>query len=235
MKIMEKIINLLFPLRCPVCDEPVRPVGALICSECMEKLKILKAPYCMKCGKALEKEQEYCTDCCSRKHVFIRGRALYDYGSASLSIYRFKYGGRQEYARFFGEELAFYLGNFIKEVKPDALIPIPLHKSRLRKRGYNQAALLARSLGEKTGVPVRENYLLRVKKTVPLKLLNPRERQNNLKKAFIIRRNDVKLKTVILVDDIYTTGSTMDEAAGTLLKSGVEKVYFVALACGNGT
>ena len=74
--------------------------------------------------------------------------------------------------------------------------------------------------------------MIRVRKTAPMKLLNPVERQNNLKKAFLIRGNDVKLKTVIIVDDIYTTGATIDEAARTLLEAGVEKIYFVTLAVG---
>ena len=234
MKVVKLIKQLLFPLRCPMCDEPVRPFGALICPECMDKKKMLVAPYCMKCGKSISEDVEYCRDCRREEHVFVRGRALYEYDSVAASSYRFKYGGRQEYADFFGEELAFYLGSFIREVKPDVLIPIPLHKMRQKGRGYNQAALLARALGERIGVPVWEKYLLRVKNTTPLKRLNPKERQNNLKKAFIISRNDVKLKTVILVDDIYTTGSTIDEAARTLLESGVERVYFVALACGVG-
>ncbi len=234
MKVWEWMIQLLFPLRCPVCDRPVRPFGAKICPECIGKLKMLKQPYCMKCGKGVAEEEEFCTDCRKSQHVFVRGRALYEYDKAAASIYRFKYGERQEYAGFFGEELGRYLGNFVKAVNPDALIPIPLHVKRERRRGYNQAALLASALGEQLNIPVADKFLLRVKHTTPLKRLNPQERQNNLKKAFIIAQNDVKLKTVILVDDIYTTGSTMDEAARTLMRGGVEKVYFVALACGEG-
>lgn len=83
-------------------------------------------------------------------------------------------------------------------------------------------------------MPVYEHFLLRVKNTKPLKLQNPSERQNNLKKAFIIGKNDVKLKTILLVDDIYTTGSTLDEAARVLRANGAEKIYFIALACGAG-
>ncbi len=234
MKVMDLAKQLLFPLRCPICDEPVRTFGEKICPECMTKKKMLVTPYCMKCGKKLHDDEEYCGDCHKLNHIFARGRALYEYESVAASIYRFKYSGRQEYGDFYGEELAFYLGDFIREVQPDALIPIPLHVRRKRRRGYNQAAVLARVLGKQMDIPVRENYLIRVKNTTPLKRLNPKERQNNLKKAFIIRQNDVKLKKVMLVDDIYTTGSTMDEAARTLMDSGVEAVYFVALACGAG-
>lgn len=231
-KIREGILQLLFPLRCPVCDGIVQPRGEKICPDCLGKLKLLTPPWCMKCGKKVGETEEFCPDCRRREHDFVRGRGLYDYKSASLSIYRFKYGGRQEYQDFFGEEMAEYLGGFVRGVKPEALIPVPLHKKRMRARGYNQAELLARALGSRLNVPVCTDFLVREKNTAPLKYENPKERQNNLKKAFNIAKNDVKLKRVILVDDIYTTGSTVDEAARTLKAAGVESVYFVTLACG---
>lgn len=232
--VREGLTQLLFPLRCPVCDEIVVPSGEKICLGCLRKLKLLTPPWCMRCGKKLVSEGELCGDCLKKEHRFIRGRALYEYESVARSVYRFKYGGRREYADFFGEQAAEYLGGFIDSVKPDALIPIPLHRKRETERGYNQARLLAESIGGRMGLPVRSDILVRVRNTSPLKYQNPEERQNNLKKAFNIAQNDVKLKRVVLVDDIYTTGSTMDEAAGTLASGGVEEVYFVTLACGAG-
>ncbi len=233
-KIVKTAVRLLFPLRCPVCDGIVSPSGEKICVECMNQLKLLTPPWCMKCGKKLMGEREFCSDCRNRKHEFVRGRALYEYESVSASIYRLKYGKRQEYADFFGEEIVRYLGDFLEHVKPDALIPIPLHKKRLSKRGYNQAALLARAVGKYFGVPVEEKLLVRVKNTAPLKLQNPSERQNNLKKAFNMAKNDVKLNTTVIIDDIYTTGSTIDEAARVLKAAGVKNIYFITLACGAG-
>ena len=233
-KLTGSAIQLMYPLRCPVCDGIVRPWGEKICLECLPKLKILTPPWCLQCGKKLLEESEYCADCRSRKHSYLRGRSLYEYGSVAGSIYRFKYGGRREYAAFYGEQAAEYLGDFIQQIRPDALVPIPLHSKRKAKRGYNQAELLAREIGVLTGIPVYAKALRRVRNTVPLKKLNPKERQNNLKKAFNISENDVKLKTIILVDDIYTTGSTMDEAARTLKEAGARNIYFIALACGAG-
>lgn len=229
-----ELTSLLFPLRCPVCDGIVPQRGEKICLECLGRFQLVVPPWCMRCGKKLSGEGEYCADCRRRAHEFVRGRALYEYGSAAGSIYRFKYGGRREYADFYGEQAALYLGDFVRSVKPDALIPIPLHKKRRAARGYNQAELLARAAGARLGVPVSADFLVREKNTVPLKYENPEERQNNLKKAFNILKNDVELKRVILIDDIYTTGSTMDEAARTLKGAGVEQVYFIALACGAG-
>lgn len=227
-------LQLLFPIRCPVCDGIVIPYGEKICLGCIEKLRLLTPPQCMKCGKKIKEDGEFCEDCKKKTHYFDRGRALYEYQSVASCIYRMKYGGRREYADFFGEEMARYLGNFIRQVKPDGIIPIPLHSKRLRKRGYNQAALLAKALGEQMEIPVLDGFLVRVKNTKPLKLLNPEERQNNLKRAFNIAENDVKLKTILLVDDIYTTGSTIDEVSRVLRQYGVEKIFFVTLACGAG-
>jgi ComF family protein len=233
-KAADTVIQWLFPLRCPVCDSIVTPYGNKICTECVGKLKLLTPPWCLQCGKKLTHAGEYCEDCRRKKHKYIRGRALYEYGSVKMSVYRLKYGGRAEYADFFGYEISRHLGDFIREVNPDALVPVPLHKKRMRKRGYNQAQLIAEAVGRYTDIPVRNKLLVRVKNTRPLKTLNPSERQNNLKKAFNISENDVKLKTIIIIDDIYTTGSTIDEAAEALKESGVKDIYFITLACGVG-
>ena len=124
--------------------------------------------------------------------------------------------------------------DFIAGCHADALVPVPIHKSRRYQRGYNQAEVLARELSVLTGIPLVTNLILRVHKTVPMKDLSVRERQNNLKKAFKICRNDVKLSTIIIIDDIYTTGSTIDAMSYELRKAGVERIYFMSLAIGRG-
>lgn len=234
--VAQTALNLVFPRRCPVCDEPVKPWNALICRDCAQIPAYIEPPFCMKCGKHLEREErEYCKDCTAHPHIFDRGRGLFAYKSISASIARFKYKGRQEYAAYYAACMTKRLGSFIRDCKAQALIPVPLHKSRLRHRGYNQAAALARELSALTGIPVLTDYIVRAKKTAPMKDLSAQERQNNLKRAFKIRRNDVKLSTVIIIDDIYTTGSTMDALSRELKKAGVERIYFAALAIGRGT
>lgn len=230
-EIREGLRQVLFPLRCPVCDRIVKPYGEKICLECLGKLKPVAAPWCMVCGKGLQKEGELCEECTGgKRHAFRRARSLYDYRTAAKSIYRFKYGGRREYGAFFGKEMARGLGAFVRSVHPDGLVPIPLHKKRFRMRGYNQAEVLARAMGAEMNLPVYADLLVRVKNTAPLKEQNAKERQNNLKKAFLVGKNDVKLKTILLIDDIYTTGATVDEAAEVLLRAGVSAVYVVTLA-----
>ena len=193
----------------------------------------MKEPRCLKCGKHLgDEREEYCKGCRVAAHKFDQGRGLFEYPSMARSMYRFKYAGRKEYARFYGEQIVKKLGKTIRGWRPDALVPVPVHAARKRERGYNQAEALAGEIGRRMGIPVDFRLIKRVKKTLPQKLLDDRERQNNLKRAFKIARNDVKLKRVVIIDDIYTTGSTIDACALELKRAGVEKVYFIAIAIG---
>lgn len=230
------VLDLLFPRRCPVCDQPVRPFGSLICPECEKKLHRLDnpgVPLCMKCGKPLEDPSaEYCYDCARTTHHYIRGCAVYRYREISGGIYRFKYEGRAEYADYFGEVMAErFAEEFIPE-KTAALVPVPLSEERLRQRGYNQAALLARIIGEDCRVPVREDLLFRRKRTEAMRGLGRADRRADLKNAFIAAPSDVKSNMYVLVDDIYTTGSTIDACAGELMRAGAAGVYFITLAIG---
>ena len=227
-------MDLLFPRRCPICDR-VQPVGEIVCPGCARGLRPVASPFCRKCGKALsDSTEEYCSDCRGQEHLFIEGRALWEYPDVRQSVYRFKYGGRKEYGEFYGRELARHLGNTMLSWKPDALVPVPLHRARKRMRGYNQAEMLARETGKRLGIPVESHLVARIKKTTPQKLLSPSMRQNNLKRAFKITKNVVKLNTIIIVDDIYTTGSTVDAMSAALQEAGIKHVYFITLAIGRG-
>lgn len=232
---MNFLVELLFPRRCPVCDKPVDKMGNYICKKCQEHIRYVQSPYCLKCGKELKTStEEYCEDCKNAAHIFDRGRAVYEYESIKEAVYRFKYAGRREFAEFFGKQTADILGKEIKGWKPDVIVPVPLHKEREKKRGYNQAALLAKEVSKCLDIPVNDKIIYRSRATVPQKELNGKERQNNLKNAFKIGQNDVKLKTIIVVDDIYTTGATMDEMAQCLKSAGAEKIYCISLAIGRG-
>lgn len=230
------ITGLLFPRRCPVCHEVVEEPGKLVCSICSTRLPYVKEPFCRKCGKPLlTEEREYCQDCVRKTHGFRQGRAPFVYDRVMRqSIARFKYGGRREYAAFYAEEILRRCAREALLWKAEAFLPIPLHPKKRRKRGYNQAELLARELSRRSGIPVDKNLLLRVKNTRAQKELNDRERRENLKNAFALQKGSVPYRTVILVDDIYTTGSTMDEAARVLRGNGVQTIYFLCICVGSG-
>ncbi|MFI3236890.1 MAG: ComF family protein [Lachnospiraceae bacterium] len=225
--------ELLFPRHCPICDGIVPKLGNLCCDTCLPKLQYVGENFCIKCGKKLQKEEmEYCEDCRKYEHIFERARSLFEYQSVAQGIFRFKYQNRQEYADFYGEMIYRYLKDWFVYIGADAIVPVPLHKSRMQERGYNQAQLIAQALSKRLHIPTLSKSVVRCKKTTPQKVLNRKERQNNLKKAFKIVRNDVKLKTVLIVDDIYTTGSTVDALAEVLLEAGAYKIFVVTLATG---
>ena len=235
MAVKISLLELLYPKRCVVCDEVADQTGNPICRKCKDKIIYIKEPYCMKCGKQLKKEeQEYCSDCQKKKHEYIQGTALYDYGSMSDSVFRFKYAGRMEYAKFYGKELYQKKLQWLSVIRPDALVPVPIHSARKRKRGYNQAELIARELSRYSGIPLNTKLIRRAERTKPLKNLSYLERQNNLKRAFKLWKNDVKLNTIVIIDDIYTTGSTIDAMARVLHEAGITRVYFMTLTIGRG-
>lgn len=236
----EHLLNLLFPPRCPFCDKVMFSSlflpPELVCVPCSGKSEYVREPVCKKCGKPLDDErQEYCYDCMHHKHDFTQGKALWVYqGVVKESVYRFKYQGRQEYARFYAGELVRVYGSWIRSCRIDALVPIPLFKRRQQRRGFNQAERIAREVGRQMDIPVYGNLLVRVRDTKAQKELNDEERKNNLKKAFKTSSNKVQLNHILLIDDIYTTGSTMNEAAVELKRSGVEEVYCLSLCIGRG-
>ena len=237
----KQVLDLIFPRRCPLCDDvlPVFEVNqrdTYICPECKKKLKIVKEPVCKKCGKPMERERAvYCLDCEKKRHDFIQGNAVFEYqGDLQRALYRFKYANRREYADFYGAAAAAQYEKWMKQKKIQAIVPIPLHKKKQKKRGYNQAELFAKVLGKQVGIPVRTDLLIREKSTIPQKELNEAERKNNLKNAFKITENIVQLSYILLVDDIYTTGSTIDAAAATLKEAGCREVYFICVSIGRG-
>ncbi len=189
----------------------------------------------MRCGKPLaDKRMEYCGDCSRKKHAFTQGKALWVYeDGVKASIYRFKYQDRREYARVYAEEIVKAHGGFIRSRHIQAILPVPLHKKRRRERGYNQAELLAKELGKLLGIPVYTDLFIRVRNTRPQKMLNDAERKNNLKEAFKITENIVQLKYILVVDDIYTTGSTLDAAAAALKEAGAAEVYTCCIGIGS--
>lgn len=229
-------VNLVYPRRCPVCDRPVAPAGALVCPACEPMLQRVLAPVCRRCGKPLRAgasaSPSLCRDCCRMPHAYDRGGAVFTYRSAAGGLFRFKYGGRREYSAYYGRAMARKLAEDYPAGTFDFLVPVPLSAKRLQKRGYNQALLLAREISGRTGIPVREDLLRREEDTRPMKNMGPLERQNNLKKAFHVYGNDVELSTILLIDDIYTTGATIDACAKALYRQGARRVCFLTLAIG---
>lgn len=232
-KIIQLLFDLFFPKRCAVCDSVIGE-NEDACPECVRKTRLLSSDVCMICGKKVDEGKTFCYDCNRKQHFFKRNFSVFEYSDIRESLYRFKYSGRAEYARFYAKKAYELHGRHLKAIRADAIVPVPLHPARQRKRGYNQAEEFAKELSLLTGIPVRSDLIQRKKKTKALKTLNVSQRQNNLKKAFLFTQNDVKLNTIILVDDIYTTGTTLDAVAKECIAGGISRIYSVTVAVGTG-
>lgn len=221
-----------------MCGEIITPRQQIVCTGCVNIFQLIKDPKCLKCGKPVEQEeQEYCFDCTKNTHHYNRGISLWIYDEkVRKSIANYKFHHRREYSKYYIQEILHYYRQEIIRIAPEVLIPVPLHKSKLKERGFNQAYLLARGIGKSVGIPVVENYLLRCHKTKAQKRLNDRERAKNIDGAFNVNPiyNTAPYSKVMLVDDIYTTGSTIDACAKVLLQTGVKEVDFISLSIGKG-
>ena len=232
------MVRQLYPNRCPVCDRVLfcaeESGGGLVCPECDKKLQRIRQPFCLRCGRKLKDAgEEYCLPCKKHAHGFVQGRGVWVYGGAVRPmLYRYKYSNRRDYTSFFAEAALQLHREWIMRIGIEVLVPVPLHWSRKRRRGYNQAELFAGALSERTGIPMDASLVQRVRRTAPQKKLSGPERKNNLKNAFKISKNVVQYKKVLLIDDIYTTGSTMDAVASVLRRAGVGGVYFLCISIG---
>lgn len=227
------ILELLYPARCPVCHGVIRGKGD-VCHACRKRLHYIKEPKCKKCGKEIEKsEEEYCGDCKRFYHAYDRGAAVFAYDEVMRrSIAMFKYHNRREYAKFYAREMYRCQKRFLQSCAPEVILPVPVHKMKKRQRGFNQAELVAKELGKLIGVPVDTEYLIRKEKTAPQKELTRLQRKKNLKNAFAIGKTGKIYERVLLVDDIYTTGATIDAISEILRKNQSKIIFFLAICVG---
>ena len=232
-KVFDWVMDMLYPKTCCFCGEVSTKD---VCTACAKKITYITEPRCKKCGKPVRyEEQEYCYDCQKQSFHYEQGRSVWLHKDpVSWSVYQFKYHNRRIYGKFYAQELFRLYGKQIRDWKIELIIPVPLHWRRRRLRGYNQAEVIARHLGRMTGLPVDTRTVVRRKYTNPQKELGNKERKKNLKDVFAVTKEWVEPKRILLVDDIYTTGSTIDEIARILGEKGNHKVWFFTICIGQG-
>lgn len=238
---LEDIKKFIFPSRCVLCDN-VLPYGdklrnEYLCDDCREKLEYIKKPTCKKCGAMISSDKDqYCVRCEREMHEsFICGFGLLRYNDyVKESLHKIKYSRRKEYIDFYGKMLAKVYKERFRNINPECFVPVPIHSERLRERNFNQSSVLANVLSRELArydidIPVDENIIFRKKNTRVLNKLDDKDRKIELDDAFTTNDSS-HIEKVMIVDDIYTTGSTIEKVAKELKKSGIKEVYFVVVA-----
>lgn len=242
------LLDLVYPPRCLLCERLDRPA---VCDECAAAFTPVPEPFCPRCGRPIDEAGASCRTCRERMQgaeeeegwAFDAARACAIYeGAIRHGIHRLKYDG----AEMLGEPLGAYLANrcVVGGLFPEAtlrqigaVVPVPMHPSRERARGYNQARLLAMPIAEMLGVPLLPPDLLRrTRRTPPQVRLGGAARRGNLREAFAVTKNGdmaaVSGKDLLLIDDVFTTGATVDACARALKDAGARSVIVVTLAAG---
>lgn len=226
LQIKEFLLDLLFPRHCVSCQRE----GSFLCQGCFEKIILIKSATCPFCNR-LSPWGKFCSRCRRKYKPALSGILVASYfeGPLKEAIHSYKYDGLAELSRPLSEILIKYLlGNLPNPVP--ILIPVPLHPKRERQRGFNQATLLAEAVGGELSLPVLKNKLQRSKNTLPQINLSRKKRRENVQGAFIYQGKDLVGETILLVDDVCTTGATLNECAKELKKAQAKEVWGLVLA-----
>jgi len=222
--VIDAILNLLFPQSCVLCSSQVsQRRWAVVCPECWSRLERIPRPFCPQCGMPAPVIEGLCGECRRGDHAFDFARSLFLFTDPMRGIlHHLKYSGRVS--------LAGPLGRLVRPLVEEegflgtTVVPVPLHRSRERERGFNQAELLARRMG----LPVDTGILRRRKNTPSQTGLSRSQRVINLSAAFEVRK--APPSCVLVVDDVYTTGATLHEVARTLKRAGTRRVEVLTVA-----
>jgi len=227
---------LLFPSSCHICEALLeKPGEKVVCRDCLNGLNGTHSPFCLCCGRFFDGagDPHLCVNCLESRPPFTRHRsgARYD-GVVKDLILLYKYRGFEVLSGVLADFLIRSLGreeDLWSGV--EAVVPVPLHPDKEKRRGFNQARLLAKRLGRQKNIPLMAGRLVKVRPTAAQTSLEAREREINLKGAFQVQKTaGLKGKVVLLVDDVYTTGSTIRECSRALRKAGIKEVRAVTVA-----
>jgi competence protein ComFC len=233
------MLDFVYPQRCPVCQATLSSGRELMCQNCMLKFrekKRLLGPYCPSCKRQLPS----LTDGCECEGSVQALEAVFSLGvyeeEMEALIENFKYKRKRRLGSFLSEVLGESLLDSVKLPRADFIVPVPLHKRKLRERGFNQSEAVAGQLSQKLGIPVLSDSVIRKKNTRTQTGLSREERRKNVKGAFrLTGKVGLEGRGLFLVDDVLTTGATMSECARTLKSAGADKVWGITLAVAAGT
>jgi len=235
MEFQSTLFQFFLPPQCPCCEKFLEEGRQGFCSRCLSEIQWIEPPFCSICGIPFiskEVENHPCGACMTHRKYFTMARALGAYeGSLQEAIHHWKYEGKTNLTPFFAEWMAEGVKRYWDPDSLDLLIPVPLHIQRLRERGFNQALLLVKELSCRTGIPYRKTILQKKKPTVPQVNLSGAEREKGLRGVFHVTGKEEWVgKSILLVDDVYTTGATVNECSKVLWRGGSKRVDVLTLA-----
>ncbi|MEO5340708.1 MAG: ComF family protein [Magnetococcus sp. MYC-9] len=221
----------LFPARCLLCHQEMAQADQL-CAACLRQLPAQPENHCLRCGAWAVGVQNGCGHClpAPEQHADACYFAYLYEGPIARWVVGLKFADRSEWSRLMAGLLWHRLQDVLRWESPDMLVPVPLHPYRLIARRYNQSALLARCLAGWMGIPLRSDLLHRIRRTQPQTHLNAQQRAANVRGAFRAERGLVQGRSVLLVDDVFTTGATTGAAVRALKKAGAGRVAVACLA-----
>ena len=230
---MGNLLKFLYPPKCPVCRDVLEDDGTYIHPKCRGKFVKFTEPRCFKCGRTLlEAEDDICSECRSKKHSYEYGFCVFEYNdTARLAMVDYKVNGVRKNGDFFAAEAAAELARYIKRIDPEVLVPVPITEKKQGLRGFNQSEYIARQLSEAWDIPMDADILYRTGKEIEQKKLSGREREKITADVFEAV-DDMPYRRICIVDDIYTTGSTMEGCTLALRAKGAREVGFVVIFSG---
>jgi ComF family protein len=230
--------TVLLPATCKLCQSVVEDLRlGVVCQSCWDSVKLTDEPFCGVCGyafpsKAISGETALCGACRRSLYRFDVARAWAPFqDSVKEIIHQLKYGCHASLARPLAVRLASTYEAQRQRLRADWLIPVPLHPTRKRERGFNQSGEIARHFSRIVGIPVAQYWLLRTRPTKVQAGLTRRERRHNVSGAFAMSKHaDVRGRTVLVIDDVFTTGATLNECARILRQSGAARIAVLTVA-----
>jgi ComF family protein len=239
---LDYLLDWLYPPRCRGCGRRIHGRDAeCFCAACWQDIRLIAHPLCAICGRPFPDasgEDHACGGCLSRPPAFAQARAWACYPRQEAedhplrqAIQKFKYGRKVSLGKPLGRVLAQGCRHLLEQWKVDVIVPVPLHPKRLRWRGFNQSVLLARQVSAVFHVPVDPFLLKRNIETPPQTQLSEEERRRNVRGAFVVNaEKSVEDRSVLLLDDVYTSGATVNECSRCLKRAGAKEVYVLTLA-----
>ncbi len=235
-QLCDAFIDLVYPAVCISCGSPLDREDTLVCSFCLSSLEKIQGPYCPRCGYPVKEKPKgnfLCRECPTTKVHYNTAQAVLSYSDKKVKalIHGLKYHYQTSLSGPLGTILTDGFNLHYSKSKYDAIVPVPLHKQRLREREFNQSTLLCKHLIDYTGIPLREDLIYRTRKTPPQSNLDPIRRRSNLIGAFdALSASSLENLSFLVVDDVYTTGSTVNEISAVLKKYGARRVDVLTLA-----